>query len=142
MSIPDDILTELAFLNAESAKVRGYTPLDDPARKAGDAFCKLVLATVDNYGVTYEQLSRLLGLSNTTIRLKLGRRGYAKSYPSQPDYKGVKQAPGAPRKSVCKRGHDLTSEGTRRADGRCKACATASDRARYAAKQKAGAGYE
>jgi hypothetical protein len=121
-SIPDEVLAELSFLNFESSQVRGFTPLDHPRRQAGTDFCVLALSTIEKYGVSLNALSRVLGVSDANVRLKLGRHGYLPNPPSQKTYKGVPAAGGRKRQSECKQGHDTSFEGSRYASGGCKEC--------------------
>lgn len=128
IEIPEHILTELKWLQGQMSQVRGHTPLDDPRRTWGDDFCKLAMHTVERYGVNYQSLSRALGLSNATVRLALGRRGYIPLPPSQSAYVGTLSIGKALRKKKthCKRGHALegdnlyfTPDGAHR---RCRTC--------------------
>lgn len=126
--IPDDLLIELRWLQGQMSQVRGNTPLGDPKRQAGEDFCKLAIHAVEQYGVSFQDLSKSLGLSPSAVRLALGRRGYIPLPPSQGAYKGTLSADNSMRKkkSHCKRGHALegdnllyTADGTKR---RCRAC--------------------
>ena len=132
--IPDDVLAELKWLSEQSSQVRGSTPLDDPKRRAGDDFCKLVMKTIENYGATFTSISRALGLSDANVRLKVGRHGYIPNPPSQKTYRGIKTT--KPLKTHCKRGHAMEGANLhiRPEDGSrvCVACRRLRDRQRYA----------
>lgn len=119
--IPQDILDELGFLHEQTSQIRGWTPLDDPRRALVDDFCKVVLRTIEDHGVTVWEVSVALGLSRSTLALKLGRYGYRPLPPSQTATTSTGDR-ARKKKTVCKRGHDIASEGTRNPSGRCKEC--------------------
>jgi len=134
-NIPEEIIVQLQFLHDQSSKVRGTTPLLDPTRQAADDFCKLALRVVDEYDVTLTSLSLGLGLSHATVRLKLGRHGYAPLPPSQRVYQGVVLKGPRKKKTHCKRGHALEGENLKIETGgarRCITCRRERDRRLYA----------
>lgn len=87
--IPDDVLDELRVLNAASRKVVGNTRVSDPARIAGDAFCRLAAKTISEHGVSPGKLSLALGLSYQAVRRRLEKRGYYNLPASQLPYLGT-----------------------------------------------------
>jgi hypothetical protein len=82
--VSDPDLAELQRLDAISATCNRHTPMDDPARQAGEDFCKLALRVMQENGLTPRDLSIVLGAkSDAHVRLKLARRGYLPNPPSQ-----------------------------------------------------------
>lgn len=134
VEVPHEIMTELLSLHELSKQATGTTPLGDPRRQAGDEFCALAMQVVDEYGISVRRLSMDIGLSASTLRFALGRRGYVSLPPSQQAYAGVRSQgrPVGTTKEFCKRGHRLTPDNVYvYKDGRrCKQCGKARDAGR------------
>lgn len=138
LQVPASTLNELSRLRDLTTTVRGWTPLDDPARLAIKPFGELLWKTVNDYEVPVSQLEKLMGVSTGTLRAWLRSHGYIKQAPSQRSYRGIEVAKG-PRGTAltigakCRHGHTMTEEniGYQKAGRYCKDCSRANARARY-----------
>lgn len=116
MRIPVVKLNRIAELHSLVTTVRGWTPLDSPARAAMPEYKELLLEMFVSYGVPEGKLGLIFGLSNRAFEAWLRNHGeLGGSFPSQRAYAGVvidphARKPGAPRLVVggqCRRGHLL-----------------------------------
>jgi hypothetical protein len=143
LNVPAETLNELARLRVLTETVRGWTPIDSPARQALKPFGDLLFQTIQDYGIPQQQLERLMGLKGSTLTVWLKSHGYLKQSPSQKSYRGIGlNGPKKGRKGLvsgdsCRRGHVLTESniGTQKAGQYCKDCTRESAKLRY---QKAG----
>lgn len=142
MNVPIETLNELQRLSELTTRVRGVTPLDDPARLAVEPFGELLWATIQKYEIPQGQLERALGKGRVTFTVWLRNHGYLKQMPSQKSYRGIHHDPKSikprPREIVvggtCRKGHALTeSDIVNNGGGRftCGICRKNSSRARY-----------
>ncbi len=140
LDIPVAVLNELAALHEQVTTVRGWTPLDAPARNTIKPYGDLLFRIVTEYEVPQTHLERLIGLKGAALTVYLRNHGYLRQHPSQKSYQGVtlagirkasgpKLVPGA----QCNRGHDLTEANIGfQKDGRlCKTCRSEAAKRRY-----------
>lgn len=81
--------------------VRGFHPVDHPARKTSENLSEL-LADLYGYGYSCESLDAAMGARPGTARKRMARHGYLKLAPSMAAsrYKGVQTAPSVSRGTV------------------------------------------
>lgn len=142
LQVPVETVTRLAELHSLVTTVRGWTPLDDPARQAVKPFGDLLYKTMVDYEIPQKHLEKLLGLKGATLTAWLRSHGYLKQMPSQTSYQGVvidhkrtgrpagpELVPGA----TCRRGHLMTEEniGIQKVGRYCKNCSRDRARERY-----------
>lgn len=133
LQVPVATLNEIQALRELATEVRGWTPLDAPARKAIEPFGRLLNETITEYEIPGGHLEKLFGLSTHTFRVWLKNHGYYKQSPSQKSYQGIyidpktRKVASGPRlvEGVeCKRGHLMHDEniGIQKAGRYCKDC--------------------
>lgn len=112
-SVPDELWAELATLQKDVSKNRGYIPLD--CRPDVDRYFDLIKHVHETYSISLWSMSTNLGLNGRTLLRWMGSRGYGNLPPSMSRYKGtVTQPRGIPVRLVvgalCNNGHVLTAE--------------------------------
>lgn len=117
MNVPVETLNEICRLSELVTTVRGWTPLDDPARLAITPYGDLLHETITKYEIPQRSLDLPFGKAGGTFTAWLRNHGYMKQMPSQKSYKGVLLEPGRRKGSktlvvggVCKGGHVMTEE--------------------------------
>lgn len=143
LQVPVETLNELARLRELTTEVRGWTPLDSPARQAIKPFGDLLHKTIADYEIPQTHLERMFGLSQATLRSWLRNHGYEKQVPSQKSYQGVYSDPktrGSAKKgprlvvgASCKNEHVMTEStiGHQRVGRYCKVCKRDSAKRQY-----------
>lgn len=151
LQVPVSTLDRLAELHELATTVRGFTPLDSPARQAIKPFGDLLFNTINYYQIPQKHLERALGLKGNSLTAWLRGHGYMSICPSQKPYRGLlldnkengrkrkgrtKLVPGA----TCFHGHALTEDliGIVRATQAryCRQCSRDQSKVRYAEKKK------
>lgn len=140
LEVPVVLLNELSELMEMTTQVRGWTPLDSPARNAIKPFGELLEKITLTYGIPRRHLERLMGVSSSTFTAWRRSHGYLKQSPSQTTYQGVVidhkrtvRGPALVLGGHCKRGHEITefSLGVQKAGRYCKTCQKEGARRRY-----------
>jgi len=141
--VPESDWNELRRLRALTTTVRGWTPLDDPARLAGDAQFALIKRIHEEYGISLWSMATHLGLNGRTLKYWMFAHGHGKQPASQKPYRGVvieRASHGENRKlkpgGVCRHGHLLTdADILRRTDANvCRICHRERSKRYYAAR--------
>lgn len=140
LQVPVQTVNELARLHNLVTTVRGWTPMDSPARQAIKPYGDLLSATILDYGIPQLQLEKLMGLKGRTLTAWLKNHGYLKISPSQKAYQGVAVTAGVRRGvskiipgNSCKRGHIFTDSniGRYKTGAYCKTCRSDAAKLRY-----------
>lgn len=94
LEVPVSRLYRLRELADLVTTVRGWTPLDDPARLAIKEYGDLLYSTIKEYAIPQTHLEKLLGCGRNTLTVYLRNHGYLPQCPSQKSYRGVLAIPG------------------------------------------------
>lgn len=150
MRVPVERLNEIRELHSLVTTVRGWTPLDDPARLAIEPFGDLLFSTMRDYNIPQTQLETVMGMGRSTFVFWLRSHGYLTQAPSQKTYQGVvidrttggRTHGGSNRLQVggtCRKGHLLTEETITRngttGNQICKVCRSEYSRRKYQQKK-------
>ena len=148
MDVPVRDLNRLAELRELTSKVRGWTPLNSPARLAIPECGELLERLYGQYRIPQQHLEKALSLSPATLTMWRRSHGYLPRMPSQPFYRGLPSNGGRPPGygnswaigGACPSGHPFLSEADiyRLSElSRCRRCIREKDAAAYQAKKAA-----